>query len=107
MRNDRTLYLDKKERLGERLDDDAFEVNWEFWFQCTMLHPMLDGDSFVNDDDATFLANMISSHLHEDDWRIHCYFWGDEDQMSIRDFISFLDGGGFSVVDLSGIESQN
>ena len=54
----------------------------------------------VSAKDALALADAIEPHLGEDSWLIHLHVWGDRDGAVVRQFIAFLRGGGFSVIDL-------
>ena len=99
--SERSLYLDNEHRLGERLDDDAFQCNWEWWLQCTMLYSALDANSLVSDEDADYLATVLENHWDDGGWQIARFIWGDCDGATTREFIKFLRRGGFAVVDLS------
>jgi hypothetical protein len=98
MRNDRTLYIDHKPRLGERIEDDAFECSESFWRECTMLWPWND-ESLWDDASASLLANMLSFRMDAVGRKAHAVF-DDKDGSQTREFIAFLRGGGFSVVEL-------
>ena len=93
MRNDRALYILDYFRDPERIDYDAYECGYLFWCECTILVPALDGESVVTADDAAALADKIERNLPSWGWA--------------RAFVEFLRGGGFSVCDLSEIQSQN
>ena len=97
--NDRFLYLDNEDRLGEALDSD-YRANAEWWLQCGLLHAPLLGASSVTAEDAAALADRISSHVHEIGWQCHLHIWGDGNGTATRAFVEFLKGGGFGVVDL-------
>ena len=99
--SERTLYLDHEKRLGEKIDDDAFEVFWEFWFRCTLLLPALEDESMVSDEDAGNLAGIIERGWDDLAWQIDRFLWADFDGAVTRQFIRFLRRGGFVVVDLS------
>jgi hypothetical protein len=104
---ERTLFLDDENRLGETLDADAFRCNWEWWLKATMLVPAVGRDSVVRAKDALALADRSEPRLGDDSWRIHLHVWGDRDATTARQFIAFLRGGGFSVIDVRGIVRQN
>jgi hypothetical protein len=57
----------------------------------------------VSTEDAVALADAIEPHLGENSWLIHLQVWGDRDGAVVRQFIAFLRGGGFSVIDLREI----
>ena len=107
MQNDRTLYLDNEPRLGEWLDDGVFQCNFQWWRECGVLHPNIDDNSVITEEDAVGLADMIVLCWCPGGLKSPIGAWGKDGTAATRAFIRFLRGGSFCVVNLGNFELQN
>jgi len=97
----RCLVLEERNTLGQPDGPNRFKMHIEFVWQLAMIVSRNLGwhvTESVTAGQARAVAKMIDDMKGDRGWGIHMYFWGDPEHRILDQFLDFLRGGAFVIV---------